>query len=140
MFTSTATAAAATTTTRTFRASMFIKGNKKFITPPCAHRRKKSVSLMSTTTTTTTSIAVIGANGKTGKRCVKYAAENGYEVIAATRSGDFPYLTEIKEEYRKNVRVKKCSMRVYSQRRVVKMEELHKRLIEMGAFASLERV
>ena len=110
MFTSTATAAAATATTRTSRASMFIKGNKKFITPQCAHRRKKSVSLMSTTTTTTTSIAVIGANGKTGKRCVKYAAENGYEVIAATRSGDFPYLTEIKEEYRKNVRVKKCSI------------------------------
>ena len=53
---------------------------------------------------------VIGANGKTGKRCVKYAAENGWDVIAATRDGNFPSLSEIKEDARGRVTTKQCSV------------------------------
>jgi uncharacterized protein YbjT (DUF2867 family) len=56
------------------------------------------------------SIVVIGANGKTGKRCVKYAAENGWDVIAATRDGNFPSLSEIKEDARGRVTTKQCSV------------------------------
>ena len=52
---------------------------------------------------------MIGANGKTGKRCVKYAAENGWDVIAATRNGSFDD-TDIKEEARERVSVKQCSV------------------------------
>ena len=56
-------------------------------------------------------IVVIGANGKTGKRCVKYAAENGWDVVAATRNGSFPSLTsDIKEEARGRVTTKQCSV------------------------------
>jgi len=55
-------------------------------------------------------IVVIGANGKTGKRCVKYAAENGWDVIAATRDGNFPSLSEIKEDARGRVTTKQCSV------------------------------
>jgi nucleoside-diphosphate-sugar epimerase len=53
---------------------------------------------------------VIGANGKTGKRVCKYAAENGWDVIAATRDGNFPSLSEIKEDARGRVTTKQCSV------------------------------
>ena len=47
-------------------------------------------------------VVVIGANGKTGKRCVKYAAENGWDVVAATRNGSFPSLIRILKKRREN--------------------------------------
>lgn len=54
---------------------------------------------------------MIGANGKTGKRCVKYAAENGWDVVAATRNGSFPSLTtDVEEEARGRVTTKQCSV------------------------------
>ena len=34
-------------------------------------------------------ILVFGANGKTGKRCVQYAAKSGRPVVACTRKGSF---------------------------------------------------
>lgn len=76
-------------------------------------RRRMSSSSSSRGTTRASgegTVVVIGANGKTGKRCVKYAAENGWDVIAATRNGSFPSLTDIKEEARERVSVKQCSV------------------------------
>merc|ERR1712100_888339 len=75
-------------------------------------RRRMSSSSSSRGTTRASgegTVVVIGANGKTGKRCVKYAAENGWDVIAATRNGSFDD-TDIKEEARERVSVKQCSV------------------------------
>jgi len=75
---------------------------------PSSRRRRRGVVNVAAAGEGT--IVVIGANGKTGKRCVKYAAENGWDVIAATRDGNFPSLSEIKEDARGRVTTKQCSV------------------------------